>query len=198
MEALIGIRSNCEIQNGNNTCKTFIEDLPGIHIPMLAEIANLNNEQSGEELALLKIEKATLNVLNQLHKYLYQINGYQLNNLLEAVDFGKISTATHLPAAFFRGLVIEKDIHSAMSKIQIIAITIHSKTTGQTILRIEDGANVTTQLVDLQANQPEIIYLNKTFETDKVRILLNNNNFSMSSTTLDVSSSCCGSSSKRS
>jgi len=198
LEGLIGIRSNCEIQNGNNTCKTFIEDLPGINIPMLADVANLTNIESGEALALIKIEKATLNVLNELHKYLFQINGYQLNNLLEAVNFGKAIDSAHIPTPLFRGLVIEKDIHSAMSKIQIISITIHSKTTGQTILRIEDGANVTTQLVDLQANQPEIIYLNKTFETDKVRILLNNNNISMSSTPLEISSSCCGSSSNES
>lgn len=160
----------------------YITDLEGISINMSAKIVN-GEDMTGINLMKKKINFATGLVLNDFSRYLNPY--FRVNKALDLVIAGRFSQ-DYLPlTALNRGLHITR-LDRSLYSLRIVKLIILANTTilNKQIFVI-DGDNIYTYYVDLVANQPAEVLIDRKLQFDNAYILMDNSDIAVNDGTFD-------------
>lgn len=183
LEKLVTVRADCK----NSTCSDFyIEDLEGIDIDKLAQMAGLQ-QVSGVELAKDLIHAASLEMLGDIELLIGQ--GFSLTptfgELCSECDFIQL----YQPAG---GIQIQNTINSGFSYLLINSLDILTNYTGSAVLVISDGKTSQEFTVQLEAGVIAPVLLNYTTQQKIVSIYFQDTTIQTAQVQCVRTSSGCG------
>lgn len=169
---IIGIRDydNCTAPES----RLFINDLPGMSLKKASKIAS-GEYPSGYEI----LKKCTINAAHEVFQdfQTYISPYFDFNLVVETRQLERFSDTKILPAvAKERGLIMKR-WRSELSQIYVEEIYIKANASGVGVIKITDGATITTQNVDLIADEVNTVFINKAFKSEIVKITMDDTSF---------------------
>ena len=170
----------------------YINDLPGITLKRAAAVSN-EEMQTGKALLQKCTRMAVKKVFDDFDK---EISPYfNFNAIVETRQTDDFRDAEILPVAnLSRGLVLKR-WRSEMAQIYLEEIYVKSNTTISVDVKIYDGETLALTLsgVDLVAGIVKTIRIDRKYNSESVKILIDNSNVEMYSTSLNNwrNHSCC-------
>lgn len=173
---------------GDSLSGLNINDLSGINLKMAAAIAPQEYE-GGVQLLREKIKFATKVVKSEFKKAISK--KFQFDTQIEDANSCEFSQGVFFwPATpVKRGLVIKR-VDTRLAKIHIRRLFIRTKTSGNTLLYIQDGNAEYTYEISLIGGLTTL-NLNETFESDEIYITIDNTAFEMSQGICDEPCGTC-------
>lgn len=165
LEKLVGVRSDCE--NGN--CSDFyIEDIEGVDLKSLAEIANINSP-SGVTVAKDLINTASREMLGDLELLIG--NGYSIKETFDKL----CSTCTYLTSyANNAGISVNSTVVTKYGVLRVHSLQALTNYTGKAAILINDGKATKSFPVDLVAGEIGVFTLSYETLEKSVKITFDN------------------------
>lgn len=188
--ALVGIRDFINCPHPESIL--WVDDIPGIDLKKAAAIAN-SEQRTGYNLLNSKIKLATKKVFN---KFSGMVSGnFTFNAVIETRQIDEFSEETIPAANIERGLSLTR-WNSEAARIYIEEVYFKVEESGIAILKILDGDVVKNFSVSLQANVVNVFKVRYKAESENVKLVFNQENFTTFSCELDHETGCysCGTS----
>ncbi len=181
---LIGIRDYADCADPESGL--MINDLPGMSLKVAAAIAS-EEYQTGANLLKEKIKLATKLVVNDFTSL---VSGdYDFNAILKIRQVNNFKDNALAKVAKERGLVIKR-WRSELAQIFIENIYIRSDDSGIAVLKVIDGPITKSYEVSVAANTIMQVRLDYRAQSEVVKIVIDNTNFSMYTGQMNNAGTC--------
>jgi hypothetical protein len=184
LESLVGIRSQCEVEDA---FPFWVEDVEGLDVKKLAALARASSF-SGKDQGQWLINSAAREMMGDIEMLLN--DGYKMNNIIGDM----CSTCNLIPSYTANsGIVVKAAVGTNFPILRITKLTILTNNTGTYTLVIDDGIDPQTFDVNLQAGVLMPIKLNYSSTQKMARVYFEDVAVQLGQVVCSTPSSCgCG------
>lgn len=183
LESLVGIRTEC----GATEYPFYIEDIEGVDINELAQIAKASNP-TGKDFGKQLINSASREMLGDIE--LLFNNGYAMKNIINDMCSNCSLLDTYVAGG---GIIVKSNVYSRYQQLRITRLTIMTNYTGDAVIKFDDGVDITEQTVALIAGTLMPIKLNYSTYEKKVKIYFEDDEIGVATVLCSKDSGCgCG------